>query len=159
MRTVEDTQVSDLLAHWIAEQQQRDDLCQRERPRIGILAACGYVRDGGWPSYGGDAPTMHAVLEAGGFPCLIPTLSLIEGYDPWHLLSDDHAFTLLFRVIWPVVRELDGLILTGGGDLIPICYLCGKIKERKICLDTMWKGMNSINGTSNHTSGLASVSG
>jgi hypothetical protein len=34
-----DATVSELLAHWIAEQQQRDGLCQRERPRIGILAA------------------------------------------------------------------------------------------------------------------------
>jgi hypothetical protein len=122
IRTVEDTQVIDLLEHWIAELQQRDDLYLRERSRIGILAAQSYVRDGGWPSYGGDAPTIHAVLEAGGFPCLIPTLSLIEGYNPWQLLSDDHAFALLFRVIWPVVRELDGLILTGGGDLTSCLY-------------------------------------
>jgi len=43
--------------------------------------------------------------------------------------------------------------------LIPICVLCGKMKERNKCLDTMWKGMNRINGTSHHTSGLASVSG
>src|SRR5258708_39711194 len=117
MQTAVDAPVSDLLAHWIAEQQQRDDLCLRERPRIGILAARSYLRDGGWPAYGGDAPTVHAILEAGGFPCLIPTLPLIEGYDPLQLLSDDHAFALLFQVIWPVVQELDGLILTGGGDL------------------------------------------
>jgi Peptidase C26 len=117
-----DASISELLAHWIAEQQQRDDLCLRERPRIGILAAQGYLRDGGWPSYGGDAPTVHAILEAGGFPYLIPTLPLIEGYDPLQLLGDDHAFALLFGVIWPVVRELDGLILTGGGDLSSCLY-------------------------------------
>ena len=76
MQAVADTSVSDLLAHWIAEQQQRDDLCLRERPRIGILAAQGHLRDGGWPTYGGDAPTVQAILEAGGFPCLIPTLPL-----------------------------------------------------------------------------------
>ncbi len=122
MQTAVDAPVSDLLAHWIAEQQQRDGLCLRERPRIGILAARGYVRDGGWPSYGGDAPTVQAVLEAGGLPSLIPTLPLIEGYDPLLLLSDDHAFALLFGVIWPVVRELDGLILTGGGDLTSCLY-------------------------------------
>src|SRR5438874_7169174 len=124
MQTDVDAPISDLLAHWIAEQQQRDDLCLRERPRIGILAAQSYVRDGGWPAYSGDAPTVHAILEAGGFPCLIPTLPLIEGYDPLQLLSDDHAFALLFEVLWPVVRELDGLILTGGGDLSS--YLYGK---------------------------------
>ena len=43
--------------------------------------------------------------------------------------------------------------------LIPISILCGKIEERKICSYTMWKGMNIKHGTSNHTSGLASVSG
>ena len=43
--------------------------------------------------------------------------------------------------------------------VIPISILCGKMKERNLCLYTMWKGMNSINGTSNHTSGLAFVSG
>src|SRR5713101_4604725 len=52
-------------------------------------------------------------------------------------------------------------LLTKGANelLIPIRFLCGKIKERNICSYTMWKGMNSINGTSNHPSGLASVSG
>jgi len=65
---------------------------------------------------------VHAVLEAGGSPWLIPKLPLIEGYDPLQLLSNDHAFALLFRVIWPVVRELDGLILTGGGDLSSCLY-------------------------------------
>ncbi|HEY6411159.1 MAG TPA: hypothetical protein VIY29_27180, partial [Ktedonobacteraceae bacterium] len=63
-----DASVSELLAHWIAEQQQRDDLCLRKRPRIGILAAQGHLRDGGWPAFSGDAPTVHAILEAGGFP-------------------------------------------------------------------------------------------
>ena len=122
MQTAGDTPVSDLLAHWIAEQQQRDGLCHRERPRIGILAARSSLRDGGWPAYSGDAPTVHAVLEAGGLPFLIPTLPLIEGYDPLQLLSDDHAFALFFGVLWPVVRELDGLILTGGGDLTSCLY-------------------------------------
>jgi hypothetical protein len=120
--TVDDSSVSDLLAQWIAEQQQRDDLRLRERPHIGILAAQSYVRDGGWPAYSGDAPTVHAVLEAGGLPCLIPTLPLIEGYDPLQLLNDDHVFTLLSRVLWPVMRELDELILTGGGDLMSCLY-------------------------------------
>jgi putative glutamine amidotransferase len=120
--TDEDTSVCDLLAHWVAEQQQRDGLNLRERPRIGVLAARGYMRDGGWPSYSGDGPSVHAVLEAGGMPCLIPTLPLIEGYDPLQLLSDDRTFALLFQVLWPVVRELDGLILTGGGDLSSCLY-------------------------------------
>jgi putative glutamine amidotransferase len=122
MQTVGDAPVSDLLVHWISEQQQRDGLCQRERPRIGILASLSSLRDGGWPAYSGDAPTVHAVLEAGGLPCLIPTLPLIEGYDPLQLLCDDRTFALFFGLLWPVVRELDGLILTGGGDLTSCLY-------------------------------------
>jgi putative glutamine amidotransferase len=38
------------------------------------------------------------------------------------LLCDDRTFALFFRVLWPVVRELDGLILTGGGDLSSCLY-------------------------------------
>jgi putative glutamine amidotransferase len=122
MQAVEDTSISDLLSHWITEQQQRDGLGSRERPRIGILAAQSTMRDGGWPVYSGDAPTVHAVLEAGGMPYLIPALPLIEGYDPLLLLCDDRTFALFFGVLWPVVRELDGLILTGGGDLSSCLY-------------------------------------
>jgi putative glutamine amidotransferase len=122
MATVEDTPISERLSHWIAEQQQRDDLDQSSRPRIGILAGRSTLRDGGWPAYSGDAPTVHAVLEAGGLSCLIPTLPLIEGYDPLQLLCDDRTFALFFGVLWPMMRELDGLILTGGGDLSSCLY-------------------------------------
>jgi hypothetical protein len=122
MQTVEDMSIADLPVHWITEQQQRDDLNLRERPRIGILAVQSIVRDGGWPAYSGDAPTVHAVLEAGGLPYLIPTLPLIEGYDPLQLLCEDRTFALCFGVLWPVVRELDGVILTGGGDLSSCLY-------------------------------------
>jgi putative glutamine amidotransferase len=93
-----------------------------DRPRIVILAASGILRDGGWPVYGGDAPTVHAILEAGGFPYLIPALPLLEGYDPSRLLVDDHTFALLFEVLWPLVRDLDGLVFTGGGDLYACLY-------------------------------------
>jgi gamma-glutamyl-gamma-aminobutyrate hydrolase PuuD len=122
MQSVEDAPISDLLEHWIAEQRQRNGLCLCKRPHIGILAARSYQRDGGWPAYSGDAPTVHAVLEAGGLPWLIPTLPLIEGYDPLQLLSDDRTFALLFELLWPVMRELDGLISTGGGDLTSCLY-------------------------------------
>ena len=132
-----DTSVSDLLAHWVVEQQQREGLSPRERPRIGILAARSTVRDGGWPAYSGDAPSVYAVLEAGGMPCLIPTLALIEGYDPLQLLTDDRTFTLLFQVIWPVVRELDGLILTGGGDLTSCLY--GKPPHPQTEMPDAWR--------------------
>jgi hypothetical protein len=79
MQAGADVPLSDLLANWVAEQQQRDGLNQVSRPRIGILAAQSHVRDGGWPAYSGDAPTVQAVLEAGGLPCLIPALPVIEG--------------------------------------------------------------------------------
>ncbi len=121
-QAVEDTSISDLLIHWITEQQQRDGQCSRNRPRIGILASQSTTRDGGWPAYSGDAPTAHAVLEAGGLPYLIPALPLIEGYDPLQFLCDDRTFALFFGVLWPVVRELDGLILAGGGDLSSCLY-------------------------------------
>src|SRR5260370_39007048 len=118
----EDASLSDRLALWMIEQQQLHPSAAHPRPRIGMLAPMGYARDGGWPVYAGDAPTTYAILEAGGFPTLIPTLPLIEGFDPFQLLSDEHAFTLLFGLIWPVIRELDGLILTGGGDLYSCLY-------------------------------------
>jgi putative glutamine amidotransferase len=38
------------------------------------------------------------------------------------LLCDDRTFALCLGVLWPVVRELDGLILTGGGDLSSCLY-------------------------------------
>ena len=122
IQDIKDASLSDRLAAWIAEQQQQQYPARHARPRIGMLAPRGYARDGGWPVYVGDAPTAYAILEAGGFPCPIPTLPLIEGFEPFHLLSDEHAFALLFGLIWPVIRELDGLILTGGGDLYSCLY-------------------------------------
>jgi putative glutamine amidotransferase len=118
----EDASLSDRLALWMVEQQQSHDSAVRTRPRIGILAPTRYARDGGWPVYAGDAPATYAILEAGGFPTLIPTLPLIEGFDPFHFLTDERAFSLLFGLIWPVMRELDGLILAGGGDLYSCLY-------------------------------------
>jgi gamma-glutamyl-gamma-aminobutyrate hydrolase PuuD len=118
----QDASLSDRLALWIAEQQQQHYPVQHARPRIGMLAPMGYARDGGWPVYAGDAPTAYAILEAGGFPTLIPALPLIEGFDPFHFLTDERAFSLLFGLIWPLMRELDGLILTGGGDLYSCLY-------------------------------------
>jgi len=116
----QDSPLNERIAAWIVTQHQHS--AHRSRPRIGILSPSGYLREGGWPVYGGDAPTVHAILEAGGFPSLLPTLPLIEGYDPFHLLVDDHTFQIVFELLWPLVRDLDGLILTGGGDLYPCLY-------------------------------------
>ena len=90
----------------------------RDRPRIGLVARSGTLRDGGWPVYGADAPTAHAILEAGGFPRLIPALPLLPGYDPLRMCQEDgHTFALFFDLLWPLMRDLDGLVLSGGGDL------------------------------------------
>jgi len=122
VQALADTSVSELIEQWIGEQLVRGDAARCQRPRIGVLAAGGTLRDGRWPVYSSDAPTAHAILEAGGLPCLIPALPLLEGYDPLQLLHDEHTFALLFDVIWPVVRTLDGLILSGGGDVSACLY-------------------------------------
>ena len=122
MHVVGDASVSELVEQWVGEQLQRDGVARRDRPRIGLVAYSSVLRDGGWPVYGADAPTAQAVLEAGGFPCLIPLLPLLEGYDPLHVLQDDHTFVLFLELLWPLVRDLDGLILSGGGDVSPSFY-------------------------------------
>ena len=66
----------------------------RDRPRIGLVARSGTLRDGGWPVYGADAPTAHAILEAGGFPRLIPALPLLPGYDPLRMCQEDGPIPL-----------------------------------------------------------------
>jgi len=133
----EDASLSDRLALWMIEQQQLHTSAAHTRPRIGMVAPMGYARDGGWPIYAGDAPTTYAILEAGGFPMLIPTLPLIEGFDPLHLLTDERAFKLLFGLIWPLMRELDGLILTGGGDLYSCLY--GQTPHPQTETPDMWR--------------------
>ena len=47
------------------------------------------------------------------------------------------AFTLLFGLIWPVMRELDGLILTGGGDLYSCLY--GQTPHPQTETPDMWR--------------------
>ena len=117
-----DLSVSELLEQWVAEQVEHAGAETRARPRIGVLAARGVLRDAGWPVYGGDAPTAHALLEAGGWPCLIPPLPLLPGYDPLQLFRDDHTFALCFEVFWPLVRDLDGLVVASGDDLDASLY-------------------------------------
>ena len=137
VQALADTSVSELLEQWIGEQLGRGDVARGPRPRIGVLAAGGTLRDGGWPVYGSDAPTVHAILEAGGIPCLIPALPLLEGYDPLQILSDEHTFALLFDVFWPVVRTLDGLILSGGGDVS--AYLYGQQPHPQVETPDLWR--------------------
>ena len=137
VQKLSDTPVSELLEQWIGEQLGRDAAVGGPRPRIGVLAAGGTLRDGGWPVYGSDAPTVHAILEAGGLPCPIPALPLLEGYDPMQIKSDEHTFALVFDVFWPVVRSLDGLILCGGGDLSACLY--GKPPHPQAETPDLWR--------------------
>ncbi len=109
----------------------------RQRPRIGILSASGCMRDGGWPIYAGDAATVNAIFEAGGYPVIIPTLPLIQGYDPFNILTDDDAFIEVFSVIWPMVRNLDGLVLAGGGDLYSCFY--GHVVHPQTGTPELWR--------------------
>jgi hypothetical protein len=137
VQALADTSVSELLEQWIGEQLGRGNATRCQRPRIGVLAAGGTLRDGGWPVYGSDAPTAHAILEAGGLPCLIPALPLLEGYDPLQLLHDEHTFALLFDVFWPVVCTLDGLILSGGGHVCACLY--GKPPHPQAETPDLWR--------------------
>jgi hypothetical protein len=102
VRVVGDASVSELVEQWVGEQVQRGGAASRARPRIGLVAYSSMLRDGGWPVYGADAPTAQAILEAGGFPCLIPLLPLLEGYDPLQVVQDDHTFGLFFDLLWPL---------------------------------------------------------
>src|SRR6266705_82103 len=76
----------------------------------------------------------------------------------WVTSHNLEAHHYLIDTSFIVFATLLGLLMNVA-LIIPICVLCGKMKERNLCLYTMWKGMNRIHGTSNHTSGLASVSG
>src|SRR5258708_28181884 len=95
VQALADMSVSELLEQWIGEQLGRGNATRGPRPRIGVLAAGGTLRDGGWPVYGSDAPTVHAILEAGGLPCLIPALPFLEGPHPLPPFQHYHTFTLL----------------------------------------------------------------
>jgi len=87
------------------------------RPRIGIFAQAGILRDGAWQVYGLDQPIADAVFEAGGFPLGIPGIPVIRGLDTFEIFADLDAFRAVFDALWPMMLNLDGLLLPGGGDL------------------------------------------
>jgi gamma-glutamyl-gamma-aminobutyrate hydrolase PuuD len=66
-------------------------------------------------------------------------LPLIEGFDPFQLLTDERAFSLHFGLIWPLIRGLDGLILTGGGDLYSCLY--GQMPHPQTETPDLWRDM------------------
>lgn len=92
------------------------------RPQIGLLSSSGSLREGGWPVYAGDAVAANAIALAGGYPVIIPTMALAQGYDPFNILADDDAFEDVFAVVWQTISRLDGLLLTGGGDVYACLY-------------------------------------
>ena len=87
------------------------------RPRIGLFAPSGILRDGAWQVYGLDQPITDAVFEAGGFPLGIASIPVIRGMDTFEILADADAFRAVFDALWPMLLTLDGLLLPGGGDL------------------------------------------
>jgi putative glutamine amidotransferase len=87
------------------------------RPRIGIFASRGVLREGVWPAYSGDLQTVEALAEAGAIPLLLPSYPLLPEADVFDLLGRKEAFRFVFEVIWASVARLDGLLFAGGGDL------------------------------------------
>jgi len=100
--------------------QQRSEALPAEhcaRPRIGLFAPGGVMRDGAWQVYGLDQPIADAVFEAGGFPLGIAGIPIIRGLDTFEIFTDADAFQAVFDVLWPTLLSLDGLLLPGGVDL------------------------------------------
>src|SRR5258708_31361793 len=95
VQALADTSVSELLEQWIGEQLGRRDAARGPRPRIGVLAVGGTLRDGRRPFYGSDAPTAHAILEAN-------RRHLLGGHGPIPNLHAQHTFALLLHVFSPV---------------------------------------------------------
>jgi gamma-glutamyl-gamma-aminobutyrate hydrolase PuuD len=87
------------------------------RPRIGLFAPGGILRDGAWQVYGLDQPITDAVFEAGGCPLGIASMPVIRGLDSFEIFADPDAFRAVFDALWPMMLNLDGLLLPGGGDL------------------------------------------
>jgi putative glutamine amidotransferase len=75
------------------------------------------LRDGGWQVYGLDQPIADAVINAGGFPLGIASIPVIRGLDSFEIFADPDAFQAVFDALWPLILNLDGLLLPGGGDL------------------------------------------
>jgi putative glutamine amidotransferase len=93
------------------------------RPRIGMFAQNGILRDGAWQVYGLDLPIADAIFEAGGFPFGIPGIPVIRGLDTFEVFADLDAFRAVFDTLWPMMLNLDGLLLPGGADLDARLYL------------------------------------
>src|SRR6266516_2960514 len=99
-----------------------------------------------------------------GIRCASPTKvsSLQELYCTLNFLALGRAELRCAIIRCQIDRPLPGFVwsfahLPVTRHLIPIPFLCDRIKENT--RKHMWKGMNIIHGTSNHTSGLPSVSG
>lgn len=102
-----------------AEKEKPGGVCERprRRPMIGMPAGKATLRDGAWQVYGGDQPTIDALAEVGGAPQILPTFPIVPGLDPFDMLLDKDAFQAVFETIWSIMRDLNGLVLTGGNDL------------------------------------------
>ena len=110
----------------------------QDRPRIGVFASKGTLREGAWQGYSGDLYTIDAIAEAGGYPQELPAFPITPGLDPFDLLTDPDAFRFVFDTVWPVVRDLDGLVLTGGGDL-DSRFFYRKIPHPRLLPPDLWR--------------------
>ncbi|GER83358.1 hypothetical protein KTAU_19950 [Thermogemmatispora aurantia] len=117
--------------------QQRAPLPSYYRPRIGVLSSSGCLRDGGWPVYAGDAATINAIFESGGEPLVLPTLPMLQSCDPFDILGSEDLFEEVFRIIWPVVRNVDGLVFAGGGDFYSCLY--GDVLHPQTQTPELWR--------------------
>jgi len=98
------------------------------------------LRDGAWQVYGLDQPIADAVFEAGGFPLGIPGIPVIRGLDTFEIFADPDAFRALFDALWPMMLNLDGLLLPGGGDLDSRPYArtpCPQLQGPDLWLDVL----------------------
>ncbi len=104
------------IAAWVTEHRSEAVLpaAHCDRPRIGLFAPGGILRDGAWQVYGLDQPITDAVFEAGGFPLGIASIPVIRGLDTFEIFADPDAFRAVFDALWPMMLNLDGLLLPGG---------------------------------------------
>ena len=92
----------------------------KKRPIIGI--SCNYTKDTRQISL--KDTYVHAIMNAGGLPLLLP------------LTADEQTADLL-------LDQLDGLLLSGGGDILPARYgeetlpVCGPICEERDVFELM----------------------
>ena len=117
-----EARLSSSIAGLIEEQRGSTRVLPRERPRIGIFAPGGTLREVFWPIYAGDRAVADALFEAGADPYHVPTCPILHAVDPLQAIASDDVFSTVFDLVWSRVRAMHGLVLSGGGDLSSSLY-------------------------------------